>query len=107
MGQPIIKALTARLALKMIDLEVDKEFDFIASNATGGMVPGWQLMNYLQDFTGKSIPYVYVRDTRKLGGHKEHITGDRNNPLIVQGNRALVFEEPWLWEMPAGLEWWG
>ena len=90
-GQPrVLQYLTAQLALKLSD---DIDFDFIAGNATGGMVPGWQLRNDLELLTAKVIPYVYVRETRKLGGHKEHITGDRNNPLINANDRALVFEE--------------
>lgn len=98
-GQPeVLQYLTWQLALKMVEAGVDKEFDFIAANATGGMVPGWQLRNDLERLTGEEIPYVYVRETRKVGGHKEHITGDRNNPLMntlrIDGrNRALVFEE--------------
>ena len=93
-GQPsVLEYLTGQLASKMLTLGVDREFDFIAGNATGGMVPGWQLRNDLELLTGREIPYVYVRETRKIGGHKEHITGDRNNPLINIDDRALVFEE--------------
>jgi orotate phosphoribosyltransferase len=90
-GQPaIMKSLTRNLAQKLSE---NANFDFIAGNATGGMVPGWQLRNDLSDLIGKEIPYVYVRETRKIGGHKEHITGDRKNPLIKEGMRGLVFEE--------------
>ena len=93
-GQPsVLKYLTNQLALKILDKEINQEFDFIAGNATGGMVPGWQLRNDLEELTGQEFPYVYVRETRKVGGHKEHITGDRNNPLIKKGDRAIVFEE--------------
>lgn len=90
-GQPhLLQDLTKQLALKLAN---DLNFDFIAGNATGGMVPGWQLRNDLEKLTGKEIPYVYVRETRKIAGHKEYITGDMNNPLILEGMRALVFEE--------------
>lgn len=90
-GQPhVMQFLTEQLALKLID---QMNFDFIAGNATGGMVPGWQLRNDLEGLTGKEVPYVYVRETRKIGGQGEHITGDGNNPLIQKGMRALVFEE--------------
>lgn len=90
-GQPhVMQFLTGQLALKLSE---SINFDFIAGNATGGMVPGWQLRNDLEGLTGKEIPYVYVRETRKIGGHQEYITGDMNNPLIVNGMRALVFEE--------------
>lgn len=93
-GQPsILKYLTGQLAHKIVDEEIYKEFDFIAGNATGGMIPGWQLRNDLEELTKREVPYVYVRETRKLGGHKELITGNRKNPLIKPGDRALVFEE--------------
>lgn len=90
-GQPhIMQFLTQQFALRLVD---NINFDFIAGNATGGMVPGWQLRNDLEGLTGKDIPYVYVRETRKIGGHKEYIVGDMNNPLIQSGMRALIFEE--------------
>jgi len=90
-GQPhVLGSLTRELALKLAD---NINFDFIAGNATGGMVPGWQLRNELDLITGQEVPYVYVRETRKVGGHGEQICGDRNNPLIQSGMRALVFEE--------------
>lgn len=90
-GQPhVLQFLTGQLALKIVE---NMNFDFIAGNATGGMVPGWQLRNDLEGLTGKEIPYVYVRETRKIGGHQEYVTGNMNNPLITNGMRALVFEE--------------
>ena len=90
-GQPhVIQFLTMQLALRLID---NINFDFIAANATGGMIPGWQLRNDLEGLTGKEIPCVYVRETRKIGGHQEYVTGDMNNPLIRAGMGALVFEE--------------
>jgi len=90
-GQPhVLGFLTQELATILSD---NMNFDFIAGNATGGMVPAWQLRNELELVVGREVPYVYVRETRKVGGHKELITGDRNNPLIQKGMRALVFEE--------------
>jgi len=90
-GQPhVMQFLTNQLALKLAG---NINFDFIAGNATGGMVPGWQLRNDLEGLTGKEIPYIYVRETRKIGGQKEYTTGDMRNPLILSGMRALVFEE--------------
>jgi len=90
-GQPpVLNYLTTQLALKLAE---DINFDFIAGNATGGMVPGWQLRNDLEKLTGIEFPYVYVRETRKVGGHKEQVTGDMNNPLINVGDKGLVFEE--------------
>jgi orotate phosphoribosyltransferase len=93
-GQPhLMQFLVRQLALKLVDERVDLNFDFIAANATGGMVPGWQLRNDLEELTGREVPYVYVRETRKIGGHQEYITGDQNNPLIRKGMRAVVHEE--------------
>lgn len=90
-GQPaVLKFLTKELAYKVVD---EAEFDFIEGNATGGMIPGWQLRNDVSDILGREIPFCYLRGSRKEGGHGELITGDRNNPLIRQGMRALVVEE--------------
>ena len=47
----------------------------------------------LSDLTSREIPYVYVRETRKLGGHKEVITGDKQNPFFKPGRRGLVMED--------------
>lgn len=77
--------------MRLIDSGV--EFDFVAANATGGMVPGYELRGKFQELTGKRIPYVYVRGSRKPGGHKELVTGISNNPFIGEGERALVVEE--------------
>lgn len=87
----VFKTLTEQLALRIVDKNVN--FDFIAANATGGMVPGYQLREDLQRLTGRKIPYVYVRNTRKLGGHNDIVTGAANNPEISKGDTALVVEE--------------
>lgn len=90
-GQPeILKFLTRELAHMVVE---QAEFDFIEGNATGGMIPGWQLRNDVSDILRKEVPFCYLRGTRKEGGHGELITGDRNNPLIKKGMRALVVEE--------------
>ena len=90
-GQPkILKFLTKKLAHKVVK---EAEFDFIEGNATGGMVPGWQLRNDVSDILGREIPYCYLRGTRKEGGHGELITGNQDNPLIQKGMKALVVEE--------------
>lgn len=39
------------------------------------------------------MPYVYIRDTRKKGGHKELITGIDQNDEIPPGSNGLVVEE--------------
>ena len=90
-GQPsILKFLIGQLAHRVVD---EAEFDFIEGNATGGMIPGWQLRDDVSDLLGREIPFCYLRGSRKEGGHGELITGDRNNPLIRPGMRALVVEE--------------
>lgn len=90
-GQPsILKFLTGQLSYRVVG---EAEFDFIEGNATGGMIPAWQLRDDVSDLLGKEIPFCYLRGSRKEGGHGELITGDRNNPLIRHGMRALVVEE--------------
>lgn len=90
-GQPsVLKLLTKNLAHKLIE---EAEFDFIEGNATGGMIPGWQLRNDVSDILGKEIPFCYLRGSRKEGGHGELITGDQDNPLIQKGMKALIVEE--------------
>ena len=89
--QETFRPLAEQLALRVIDSGI--EFDFIAANATGGMVPGYQLREDLQRMTGREIPYVYTRGTRKPGGHKELVTGIDGNPHIPEGSRSLVIEE--------------
>jgi orotate phosphoribosyltransferase len=90
-GQPeTLMFLTKRLAYKVVD---QASFDFFEGNATGGMIPGWQLRSDVSELIGRQIPFCYLRGSRKQGGHDELITGDRNNPLIKKGMRALVIEE--------------
>ena len=91
----LLKFLTGQLAQKVAPL-YRTTFDFMEGNATGGMIPGWQLTDDVEKVLGLeegSIPYVYLRGSRKEGGHGELITGDANNPLITKGMRAFVFEE--------------
>lgn len=91
-GQPTtFNFLIEQLAKKINSTGV--QFDFINGNVTGGMIPGWELRNQLSSLQNRNIPYVYLRDARKQGGHNELITGDLNNPLIKQGMNCLVVEE--------------
>ncbi len=90
-GQPeVLEFLTRQLALKVVE---KAEFDFINGNVTGGMIPAWELRREISNLRGKVVPYTYLRGSRKQGGHGELITGDRNNPLIQKGMRALIVEE--------------
>lgn len=71
--QQTFKPLVRQLAAKLIREGV--EFDNIAGNATGGMIPSWQLHGDYQDLSEREVGFVYVRGSRKEGGHRELITG--------------------------------
>lgn len=81
-------ALIANLA--HVVAEGASGIDFVAANATGGMVPGTLLHQELSRILGRDIKLVYVRDTRKLGGLKEHVTGVEG---LEEGSLGLVVEE--------------
>ncbi len=59
-------------------------FDFIAGCVPTGMPFAYELS---KEF---NVPFVYIREERKKGGHKELITGNKNNPLIQYGQTGLV-----------------
>lgn len=92
-GQPETLIFLCR-QLAWIVIEKAK-FNFIEGNATGGMVPAWQLRNEVYDLLGRTtpVPYAYLREARKEGGHGELITGIGNNPLIKVGMSVLIVEE--------------
>jgi len=71
----------------------NENIDFVAGNVTGGVVPGWIVSQKLSELYGKRIPFVYIRELRKTGGHKELITGIQNNPEIPYGASGLDMEE--------------
>ncbi|MCH8902543.1 MAG: hypothetical protein IIA45_01325, partial [Bacteroidetes bacterium] len=87
----IIRVLIQRLAVRVFR-EIPR-LDFVAGNVTGGMIPGWQLSEELEPLRGKTIPFVYIRETRKKGGQKELITGITNNPEIPPEANGLTLEE--------------
>lgn len=89
--RPLLKALVYQLAHEVLERFPDVEY--VAGNATGGMIPGWIMAEALSDLTAREIPYLYVRETRKLGGHKELITGDKQSSFFRPGRRGLVVEE--------------
>jgi orotate phosphoribosyltransferase len=78
----LLRKLVAELAIEVLALGLG--IDFVAGNVSGGVIPGWLLAECL------NVPFVYVRETRKAGGQKEHITGER---YIPQGSVGLVVEE--------------
>jgi orotate phosphoribosyltransferase len=87
----IIKLLAQNLAIKIS--EKAPNLDFIAGNVTGGVIPAWLLSEYLGAILGRTVPFVYIRETRKKGGQKELITGIKDNPEIPSGANGLVVEE--------------
>jgi len=84
--RPLLENILMELS-KKVYRKTGEKLDFVAGNATGGMVPAWILAKYLER------PYVYVRASRKKGGHQDVITGDQQNVLILEGCKALVVEE--------------
>lgn len=90
-GQPeTLLFLISQLAYGVVE---KAEFDFINGNATGGMIPGWQLRTFVSELLEKEVPFTYLRESRKEGGRGELITGIENNPLIKKGMSALIVEE--------------
>ena len=87
----IIKFLCQELAKKVA--EKVPQLEFVAGNATGGIIPGWLLSEYLEPLLGRTVPFVYIREKKKKYRHKELITGIANNPEIQQGANGLVVEE--------------
>ncbi|MFH1049012.1 MAG: phosphoribosyltransferase family protein [Patescibacteria group bacterium] len=87
----IIKLLAQNLAIKISDKAPN--LDFIAGNVTGGVIPAWLLSEYLGAILGRTVPFVYIRETRKKGGQKELITGIKDNPEIPSGANGVVVEE--------------
>lgn len=87
----IIKPLALNLAVKVA--AAIPKINFVAGNVTGGVVPGWLVSEFAGQLLGRTIPFVYVRETRKTGGQKELVTGLANNYEIQQGDNVVVVEE--------------
>lgn len=96
----IFELMVEALALKLLEDKVS--FDFIIGLMTGGALPSYRLKQILEKklseyspFPGFKcrIPYVYMRHIKKAGGHKESITGNKNNQHIQKGMTALIVEE--------------
>ncbi len=58
--------------------------NFVAGMTPSGMIPGFCLSQLM------SIPFVYIRESRKSGGQQELITGPIANPSIRPGKKGLV-----------------
>jgi orotate phosphoribosyltransferase len=87
----VLKCLIKYLAFEVAERVPDLQF--VAGNATGGMIPGWQLAGELSGLLGREIPCAYIRETRKAGGQKELITGIANNPKVPAGAIGINVEE--------------
>ncbi|OGF22933.1 hypothetical protein A2Y83_02110 [Candidatus Falkowbacteria bacterium RBG_13_39_14] len=69
------------------------ECDLIVGMMTGGALPGYRLKQLLSEKMGRRIIYIYQRGARKIGGHQELDTGDRNNSFIPAQSKTLIVEE--------------
>ncbi len=87
----LFKALSEATAQKVATAA--RDINFVAGNVTGGVVPGWLFSEYLEVPLQRTVPFVYVRESRKKGGQKELVTGLKGNPEIKQGDNALIAEE--------------
>ncbi|MEA2064906.1 MAG: hypothetical protein U9O66_01245 [Patescibacteria group bacterium] len=87
----VFESMVDLLSDKLIDDDV--QFDLIVGMMTGGSMPGFRLKQIMSERLDKKIVYVYQRGARKVGGHKELDTGDRNNPNIPLQCRTLIVEE--------------
>jgi len=92
-GQPELCQFLISQLVEKLDQEIGTNIDFVNGNVTGGMIYGWEIMRQLSEIQQREIPFVYLRGSRKEGGHNELITGDLNNPLIKHGMRVLIVEE--------------
>lgn len=70
-------------------LQEDTVPDFVAGVVPGGMLLGHKISELLSSELDKQIPFVYIRQRRKKGGHKELITGLDQNPHISEGDLGL------------------
>lgn len=94
-NQETFKALVGQVAIRLIDSKI--EFDHIAGNATGGMVPAYECREAYQRLSGEEgVEYVYVRGSRKQGGQGELVTGLQHIPRTREDGSPvhwLVMEE--------------
>jgi orotate phosphoribosyltransferase len=88
------KCFESLCGLLFLRLILDKvEPGLIVGLVTGGLCTGIRLKMLLSEYYEKDIPFIYQRGARKVGGHQELDTGDRNNIFIPQYAETLVVEE--------------
>ena len=91
-NKKLIRCLLRYLAFLLAE-QWPTGINFVAGNVTGGMIPGWVLSEELEVLFGREVPFVYIRELRKTGGHKELVTGIHKNPLILPEDSGLDTEE--------------
>jgi|SRR3989344_4638315 len=91
-NKALIRCLARYLAIEIAE-KWPTEIDFVAGNVTGGMIPGWVVSEELEVLFGRRIPFAYIRETRKTGGHMELITGVQRNREIQPAASGLDMEE--------------
>lgn len=67
------------------ELQVVRNIKFVAGNATGGIIPGWLLSEFLAKLFYKAIPFVFVKEGQLVG-----VDG---NPEISFGDSVVVVDE--------------
>lgn len=98
-NQKLFKFLVRQLALRIERDIAFRDFAFIAGLVTGGVPPALLLRDNIQQLGGREIGFCYIRDTRKAGGTREHVTGILDlatggvNPEIPTGSTGVVVEE--------------
>lgn len=82
----IRKEILAEAVVRMNEAVVSSGIrpDFVAGVTPSGMIPAYQLSQLL------NLPFVYIREVKKAGGHKEVITGIKNHPVVKCGSMGLV-----------------
>lgn len=92
-GFPELVEYLVKMLAQKVNETIHIPIDFVDGNATGGMIYGWELCKHLSILQNRKIPYVYLRGSRKEGGHNELITGNLFNPNIQPGMNCLITEE--------------
>jgi orotate phosphoribosyltransferase len=85
----ILETAAQQIASAVFDY-IHEEIHFVAGGAPGGMILGHRISEILSLYYGRHVPFVYVRDKKKTGGHGEMITGIQNNPFFKEGMTALA-----------------
>lgn len=85
----ILESKAHQIAAAVADY-IYHDVDFVAGGAPNGMVLGHRISEILSLHYKRHVPFVYVRDKKKSGGHGEMITGIQNNPYFQPGMTGLA-----------------